>query len=173
MLSREGDTLLRRIFRQAADGEASSPATVLAASERLLPNAVNGLSSEHSLAEHLDPSWALVPRELIQENEQVILLFDDPGGKLLSEELDGAIGVDRFLHLAIGIASTVSKMHQQGLVHKNIKPSNILVNGEREVRLTGFGIASLFPRERQSPESPQFIAGTLAYMAPEQTGRMN
>ena len=42
-----------------------------------------------------------------------------------------------------------------------------------EVRLTGFGIASRLPRERQTPEPPETIAGTLAYMAPEQTGRMN
>src|SRR5262249_27539121 len=53
-------------------------------------------------------------------------------------------------------------------------PANILVNGATgEVRLTGFGIASRLPRERQSPHPPETIAGTLAYMAPEQTGRMN
>jgi AAA ATPase domain/Protein kinase domain len=42
-----------------------------------------------------------------------------------------------------------------------------------EIRLTGFGIASRLVRERQAPEAPETIAGTLAYMAPEQTGRMN
>src|SRR5262249_6048411 len=68
----------------------------------------------------------------------------------------------------------VGKLHQRGLVHKDIKPANILVNGPTgEVRLTGFGIASRLPRERQSPHPPETIAGTLAYMAPEQTGRMN
>src|SRR3989442_9179755 len=80
----------------------------------------------------------------------------------------------RFLRLAIGIAAALRNVHQHGLVHKEIKPSNILVNGASgEVRLTGFGIASRLPRERQSPEPPEVIAGTLAYMAPEQTGRMN
>ena len=65
-------------------------------------------------------------------------------------------------------------MHQRGLIHKDIKPANILVNtASGEVRLTGFGIASRLPRERQAPAPPEFIAGTLAYMAPEQTGRMN
>src|SRR5207302_659277 len=77
-------------------------------------------------------------------------------------------------HLAIGIAAALRNVHQHGLVHKEIKPANILVNGASgEVRLTGFGIASRLPRERQLPEPPEVIAGTLAYMAPEQTGRMN
>ena len=80
----------------------------------------------------------------------------------------------RFLRLAIGIAAALGKAHQRGLVHKDVKPANILVNcADGRARLTGFGIASRLPRERQAPEPPEVIAGTLAYMAPEQTGRMN
>jgi predicted ATPase len=80
----------------------------------------------------------------------------------------------RFLRLAVGLAAALGKLHQRGLVHKDIKPSHILVDcADGQVRLTGFGIASRLPRERQAPEPPEFIAGTLAYMAPEQTGRMN
>ena len=68
----------------------------------------------------------------------------------------------------------MGKVHQCGLVHKDVKPANILVDRTKtSVRLTGFGFASRRPRERQSPASPESIAGTLAYMAPEQTGRMN
>ena len=66
------------------------------------------------------------------------------------------------------------RVHQRGLIHKDIKPANILVNSATgQVWLTGFGIASRLPRERQAPVPPEVIAGTLAYMAPEQTGRMN
>ena len=68
----------------------------------------------------------------------------------------------------------VGKLHERGLVHKDIKPANILLNRTTgEVKLTGFGIASRLRRERQAPDPPETIAGTLAYMAPEQTGRMN
>src|SRR5262249_29980155 len=80
----------------------------------------------------------------------------------------------RFLHLAIGLASALSRLHERELIHKDLKPSNVLVDSTNgRAWLTGFGIASRLRRERQSPDPPEFIAGTLPYMAPEQTGRMN
>ena len=96
------------------------------------------------------------------------------GGEPLDRLHGGPMEVGRFLRLAIAVTSALGKLHQRGLVHKDIKPANILLNeATGEVRLTGFGIASRFARERQSPHPPETIAGTLAYMAPEQTGRMN
>ena len=72
------------------------------------------------------------------------------------------------------LSAALGRLHGCGLIHKDIKPANVLVDSETgQVWLTGFGIASRLPRERQSPEPPEFIAGTLAYMAPEQTGRVN
>jgi serine/threonine protein kinase len=80
----------------------------------------------------------------------------------------------QFLRLAIGLSAALGRLHERGLVHKDIKPSNVLINSATgQVWLTGFGIASRLPREHQAPEPPEFLAGTLPYMAPEQTGRMN
>jgi serine/threonine protein kinase len=77
-----------------------------------------------------------------------------------------------FLRLATAIAAALREVHHRNLVHKDIKPANIFVDRVRgQVRLSGFGIASRLSRERQPPEPPEFIAGTLACMAPEQTGR--
>src|SRR6202041_560810 len=90
--------------------------------------------------------------------------------RLLGRPLD----LSHFLRIAIPLAATLRQMHEQCLVHKDIKPANILVDeASGGVRLTGFGIASRLPREHQVPAPPEVIAGTLAYMAPEQTGRMN
>ena len=102
------------------------------------------------------------------------LVLEDPGGETLDRFLPGPLEMTQFLRLAVGIATALSGVHERGLIHKDVKPANILVNtATGQVRLMGFGIASRLPRERQSPETPEFIAGTLAYMAPEQTGRMN
>ena len=76
--------------------------------------------------------------------------------------------------MAVALSGALGRLHQRGLVHKDIKPTNILVDSATDqVWLTGFGIASRLPRERQAPAPPEVIAGTLSYMAPEQTGRMN
>ena len=174
VLSEEGAVSLRRIVRNGSDGDASGSVTVLVASEPAASNSPNGLAREYALAEYLDRDWALMPLELVQEPGRTVLIFEDPGGELLSPLLGVPMEIESFLHLAIGITDAVGKMHQRGLVHKDIKPANMLVNGrDGAIRLTGFGIASRIPRERQPPGPPQFIAGTLAYMAPEQTGRMN
>jgi serine/threonine protein kinase len=100
--------------------------------------------------------------------------LEDPGGvpldQLLGRQLDLAVS----LRLAVGLASAIDHLHQRGIIHKDIKPANILVNPVTgQCWLRGFLIASRLPRERQAPEPPEFIAGTLPYMAPEQTGRMN
>jgi hypothetical protein len=106
-----------------------------------------------------------------------MLVLMDPGGEPLDRVLERGDGqpleLTRCLRIAIGLAAALGQAHRHGLIHKDIKPSNVLVDDAGNVRLTGFGIASRLPHERQAPAPPEVIAGTLAYMAPEQTGRMN
>ena len=87
---------------------------------------------------------------------------------------DGICPDERYVRVAIGLAVALGQLHGRGLIHKDLKPAHVFVNdATSQVWLLGFGIASPLPRERQAPAPPELIAGTLAYMAPEQTGRMN
>ena len=129
---------------------------------------------EHGLRNELDAAWSARPLELRRAGGRILLLLEDPGGEPLERLVGEPMEAGDFLRLAIGIVAALEKAHQRGLVHKDVKPANILVNcADGLTRLTGFGIASRLLRERQAPEPPEVIAGTLAYMAPEQTGRMN
>ena len=147
---------------------------VLPAADHPSRSSLDRLTHEYELKDQLDGAWAVRPLDLVRDAGRTVLVLEDAGGEPLDRLLGAPMEVGRFLRLAIAIAAAVGKLHQRGLVHKDIKPANILVNDATgEVRLTGFGIASRLARERQSPHPPETIAGTLAYMAPEQTGRMN
>jgi serine/threonine protein kinase len=135
---------------------------------------IDRLTHEYGLRDELDSAWALRPLELVSEGGRSMLVLEDSGGEPLERQLHAPMELRTFLGLAVQITAALGKVHQHGLVHKDIKPRNIIVNRVAgDVKLTGFGIASRLPRGRQSPEPPETIAGTLAYMAPEQTGRMN
>src|SRR3984885_11098798 len=157
-----------------------SPTPVLAvapAAERPSPQSLRRLEHENTLAAELDAAWAAKPLALPRHQGKTVLILKDPGGEPLDLLLERSKGQTldpaRLLRVAIGLAKVLCHVHRQGLIHKDIKPANVLVDSEDNVWLTGFGIASRTPHERQAPEPPEIIAGTLAYMAPEQTGRMN
>jgi serine/threonine protein kinase len=137
------------------------------------PANLRWLEHEYALADELDPSWAARPLALTRDNGRTLLVREDPGGELLEGMLGRPLELTRFLHLAIALTGALRQVHRQGLIHKHIRPASVLVDAAGNVRLTGFGIASRLPRERQAPAPLEVIAGTFAYMAPEQTGRMN
>jgi predicted ATPase/signal transduction histidine kinase len=138
---------------------------------------VERLEHECALAPELDPAWAVRPLALTRQDGRPMLLLEDQGGEPLDRILDGARGrpldLTGVLRLASDLAAALGQVHRKGLVHKDLKPSHVVVDAEGRVRLTGFGIASRLRSERQTLGPPDLIAGTLTYMAPEQTGRMN
>src|SRR5262245_25410575 len=174
VLWEDGERVFRRGWRLGDNGEKRAVLLVMPAADQPSRSSLDHLTHEYELKDELDDAWAVRPLELVLDGARTMLVLEDAGGEALERLLGAPMETRRFLRLAIGIATALGKLHQRGLVHKDIKPANILVkDAAGEVRLTGFGIASRLPRERQSPHPPETIAGTLAYMAPEQTGRMN
>jgi PAS domain S-box-containing protein len=174
VLSADGERVLCRGWRDDGDGERTSVLVVLSASEQPTPGFVDRLALEYGLKDELDGRSAVRPLALVREHGRTVLLLDDPGGEPLDRLLGNPMEMGRFLRFGIGLSVALRQLHERGLIHKDIKPTNVLVDSATgQVWLTGFGFASRLPRERQSPEPPELVAGTLAYMAPEQTGRMN
>lgn len=168
----DGDRAFCRAWRGQIQGSRANVLVVRPIAED--PATLDRLAHECELREELDPAWAVRPLELIREAGRTILVLEDPCGEPLLNLLGIRMEPKGFLRLAIGIASAVGKLHRHGLVHKDLKPAHIVVNcPDEQVRLTGFGLASRLSRERVPPEPAEFIAGSLPYMSPEQTGRMN
>jgi PAS domain S-box-containing protein len=165
---REGDVAVHR-----GSGNGLAP-ILLVAADQSLPGCVERLEHEYALKSELDADWAARPVALTHHDGRMTLVLEDPGGAPLDRLLGRPLEVSHFLRIAIPLAGALRQVHARGLIHKDIKPANILADAASGVVwLTGFGIASRLPREHQAPAPPEVIAGTLAYMAPEQTGRMN
>src|SRR5215831_7701135 len=174
VLWKDGDRVFCKGRHEGTNGAWRAVLAVVPTAGQPTPGSLNRLIHEYGLKDELDEAWAVRPLALVHERGQTMLVLNDPGGEPMERLLGAPMEVRKFLHLAVALSAALRQLHARGLIHKDIKPSNILVNSATgQVWLTGFGIASRLPRERQSPEPPEFIAGTLSYMAPEQTGRMN
>jgi PAS domain S-box-containing protein len=174
VLSEDEQRILCRGWRRGAESERRAVLVVLPAGEHPSKSNVDRLIHEYGMRTELNGAWAAQPLELLNDRGRVMLVLEDTGGEPLDESLGAPAEVGRFLCVAIGIATALGRLHKGGFVHKDIKPANILANSATgEVRLTGFGIASRLSRQRLAVEPAGAFIGTLAYMAPEQTGRMN
>src|SRR6204780_2487471 len=175
VLLREGPDFT--LYRGRQHGNPSPILVVALTREQPSPQSLRRLEHEYSLAAELNPVWAAQPLARDRYEGRTILVLRDPGGEPLEQILERGHGepldVKRALCIAIGLTTALGQVHRHGLTHKDIKPENVLVDDADRVWLTGFGIASRLPRERQVPAPPETISGTLAYMAPEQTGFMN
>jgi predicted ATPase/signal transduction histidine kinase/CheY-like chemotaxis protein len=111
--------------------------------------------------EHIQQRWTMV-------------LEDFGGDSLALLNLAGQLDMVDFLTLAIDIADILGRIHQQHIIHKDINPSNIVLNpGTKQVKIIDFGISTVLSRENTPFRNPNVLEGTLAHISPEQTGRMN
>jgi hypothetical protein len=148
--------------------------TAFLGAEDAAPLTVDRIVYEQELRDRLDGAGEVQPPGLERRDGRTLPVLADPDGESLDGLLGAPMELGHFLRLAVCIATALGRLHQHGFVHKDLKPAHIQVNcADGEAKLTGFGIATRLPRERQALKPPETIAGTLAYMAPEQTGRMN
>ncbi|MES9944936.1 MAG: EAL domain-containing protein [Candidatus Thiodiazotropha sp.] len=134
---------------------------------------IHQLEHEFAITSDLNTEYVVRPGKIERGTSLTALILEDCACQPLSSLLKAPLEIDYFLTLAMGITTALAEIHRGGLVHKDITPANIFVTADGRVKLSGFGFASRLSRERPTHAHLQEIAGTLAYMAPEQTGRMN
>jgi PAS domain S-box-containing protein len=136
---------------------------------------ITRLRHEYIIPGDLHCEGVVKPYSLESYQNSYALILEDFYGESLKEILDTeSLSIQACLRIAITLTATLEKLHQAGIIHKDIKPSNIIVNLDTEqIKLTDFGLASRLSLENQIIQNPNLLEGTLAYMSPEQTGRMN
>ncbi|MBF0288214.1 MAG: AAA family ATPase [SAR324 cluster bacterium] len=148
-------------------------------SKYLTSENINKLKNEYEMVKSLDHPHVIKAHEWIHYSKQCALILEDFEGVPLKEIISQLGDLKIFLQVAIQLADTMGAIHRQGLMHKDITPFNIMIHLTDDpepiphIKVIDFENASTFSRENQGLERPEQLQGTLAYMSPEQTGRMN
>jgi predicted ATPase/signal transduction histidine kinase len=132
--------------------------------------------NQYSIAKNMELPGVIKTYSLEPYQNSYALVMEDFGGISLKEwqVRKSPNFFDEFFHIAIQIITTLEGLYRNRVIHKDIKPANILINPiTKQIKLIDFSIASLLPRETQTLKYPNVLEGTLAYISPEQTGRMN
>ena len=135
--------------------------------------------NQYTIARNLPIEGIVKPLALERDRNGYALIMQDFGGIYLLEYYhkylsSNKINVSEFLKVAIQITEIIEQLHQNRIIHKDIKPENILINPQnKQLKIIDFSISTLLPKETQTIQTPNVLEGTLAYISPEQTGRMN
>src|SRR5262245_65706688 len=117
------------------------------------PGTLKRLEHEYSLREELDPAWAARPIAIACHGDRTVLVLDDHGGVPLDQLLGQPLDVAFCLRLAVSLTTAIGHLHRRGIIHKDIKPANALVNSDTgQCWLRGFGIASRSEERRVGKE---------------------
>ena len=133
------------------------------------------LTKEYNTLRELEIDGVNKVLELVTFENKPVLVMEDIGGITLAEFFRTTkLNLSTFLHVAIKISDILGRIHARNVMHKNINPYNIIINKDSgDIRIIDFAISAKLSQERTSVRSPNVLEGSLLYMSPEQTGRMN
>ena len=153
------------ILYRAHPKQTALPSVLLLApaSTRPSPETLKKIDHEYSLKSELDSAWAVRPLDLSERGAQMTLVLEDPGGETLDGFLSGAMEMTQFLGFAVGLATALGGLHEKKLIHKDLKPANVLADsatGPALGSLPAFG-ASTRPPNLPSSSPEHFLTWLL------------
>ena len=172
-----------QVYRGVCETDQKPVALKLLKSEYPTFNELLQFRNQYAIAKNLDLPGIVKHLSLENYRNGFVLVMEDFGGIALSDYISAANqglsgrftdSLEEFFRIAIQITETLEKLYHNRVIHKDIKPQNILINPQtQQVKLIDFSISSLLPKENQEITNPNILEGTLTYISPEQTGRMN
>lgn len=161
------------VYRGAVVGGSSVILKILNSDYPTL-EAIARLKHEYSVAANLTHDRIVKILKLETHDKRLAIVFEDDAGISLKQHLEGSkLSLQRTLEVAVAITEALIYIHSNQVIHKDIKSANIIINPHGKIKLTDFSIASKLSKETIQQVNPNQLEGTLAYMSPEQTGRMN
>ncbi|WP_437476653.1 AAA family ATPase [Sorangium sp. So ce1014] len=169
------DSAGRVLYRGIRDEDGLPVVIKFLKDEHANPRDLAKLRHEFSILRELDWPGVIKAHALEVHEQSAGLVLEDVGETPLSEHLRGrGLDLAQALHVARALATILDGVHAHGVIHKDIKPANIVVDDRlQSVHLIDFSIATRLSQEAQTALRPDTLEGTLAYISPEQTGRMN
>jgi serine/threonine protein kinase len=144
------------------------------------PNELTLYRQEYKITHNLNLEGVVKAYALEPYQRTLVIILEDFGASSLKQLMNEPVGkrpivpLPKFLNIGIKIAEILGNIHSSNIIHKDINPSNIVFNPETgQIKLIDFGISTQLNRENTTLKNPNVLEGTLAYMSPEQTGRMN
>jgi predicted ATPase/class 3 adenylate cyclase/tRNA A-37 threonylcarbamoyl transferase component Bud32 len=139
------------------------------------PTQIALLTKEFNTLRELEIDGVNKVIDLVTFENKPVLVMEDIGGITLAEFFRTTkFNIASFLEIAIKVADILSRIHARNIMHKNINPYNIIINKDTgDIRIIDFAISAKLSHERTSAHNPNILEGSLFYMSPEQTGRMN
>lgn len=139
------------------------------------PVSISKLLYEYEISRNLDIEGIIKPARLEQNGVTIALIMEDIGAVSLRKHLAGnRPDLPGFFSISVQLVQTLGELHQQGVIHRDLKPDNILIHpASGEVKIIDFSTAILVSVDSANASLPTAPAGTPAYMSPEQTGRIN
>ncbi|HEY9602043.1 MAG TPA: serine/threonine-protein kinase PknK, partial [Allocoleopsis sp.] len=163
------------VYRGWRDSDRVSVILKVLKQEYPTPEAIARFKLEYDITRSLNLEGAIATYGLETYQHRLVMVLEDFGGEALNRLLDRKkLSLEEFLTLAIRVTGILGEIHAANIIHKDINPSNIVLNPMTgQVKIIDFGISSVLSRENPTFRNPNVLEGTLAYMSPEQTGRMN